>query len=103
MKELRLTPVDWFYFKNHALTTAGNVNENVMDVLFPPRPNTIYGALRSGYIHAHSSFDHFYEESDEHIKEWMGTKTEKGNFAMQCLLLKKKNDELLPVQLDFQV
>lgn len=102
MKQITLKPVDSFYFKNHALTTAGNENESIYDAIFPPRPNTVYGALRSGYIHAHSSIPKFYREADEHVKKWMGTRFEKGDFSLRALFVKKGDELLFPVSLDYQ-
>lgn len=102
MKQITLKPVDSFYFKNHALTTAGNENESIYDSLFPPRPNTIYGALRSGYIHAHSSIPMFYREADEHVKKWMGSRFEKGEFSLRGLFIKKGDELLMPAPLDYQ-
>ena len=57
-----LKPVDTFFFKGQQISEAGN--DNNMFGIFPPRPNTVYGALRSAYIHEHIPF---YEKSLLHL------------------------------------
>ncbi|MEK4885045.1 type III-B CRISPR module-associated protein Cmr3 [Bacillus sp. FSL W8-1127] len=101
MTKLTLTPVDTFFFKNHRVTEAGE--DTVMESMFPPRPNTIYGALRAAYIHTHTTFDEFVRETDEHVKRWMGTPNQRGEFQLQYCALTYKQDILLPLPLDYQV
>jgi CRISPR-associated protein Cmr3 len=101
MTKLTLTPVDTFFFKNHHATEAGE--DTVMESMFPPRPNTIYGALRAAYIHAHTTFDEFVRETDEHVKRWMGTPNQRGEFQLQYCALTYKQEILLPLPLDYQV
>ncbi|AEH47997.1 type III-B CRISPR module-associated protein Cmr3 [Parageobacillus thermoglucosidasius] len=101
MTKLTLKPVDTFFFKNHHVTEAGE--DTVMESMFPPRPNTIYGALRAAYIHTHTTFDEFVRETDEHVKRWMGTPNQRGEFRLQYCALTYKQDILLPLPLDYQV
>lgn len=101
MKILTLKPIDTFFFKNHQVTESGNDTE--MEGLFPPRPNTIYGALRSAYIHEHSRFSDFMEQKDEAVKRWMGTPNEPGDFHIAFCGLKHNGSLLLPVPADYQV
>lgn len=98
---LRLTPVDTFFFKGQQ--TALSSNDQSMSGMFPPRPNTIYGALRSAFIHAHTTFENFYEGSHEEVKRWMGTPDELGDFQIDFCSLFFEGSPLLPLPLDYQV
>ncbi|WP_270165793.1 type III-B CRISPR module-associated Cmr3 family protein [Paenibacillus sp. SYP-B4298] len=101
MQMLTLTPADSFFFKGHMMTEMGTPSH--WSSLFPPRPNTVYGALRSAYIHKHGSFKSFREGTDNKIKHWMGTPTSFGAFRQQALLLKHGDSPLLPVPMDTQI
>ncbi|WP_054950072.1 type III-B CRISPR module-associated Cmr3 family protein [Numidum massiliense] len=101
MKRLRLKPVDTFFFKGHATADAGV--HTVADGMFPPRSNTVYGALRAAYIHQHSTFEDFAAGKDDAVKEWMGTPESFGSFRQALLLLMKNDELLLPLPLDCQV
>lgn len=101
MKEIELIPGDTFYFKGHGLSDAGT--DDRMVAVFPPRPNTIYGALRAAYIHQHRTFASFYAESDETLKKWMGTPDRTGAFSIHGVFLKQKGQLQLPLPLDYQV
>lgn len=97
---LSLRPTDTFFFKTHQVTEAGE--HTVMESMFPPRPSTIYGALRAAYIHAHTSFDQFEKGTNEHVRLWMGTPTHHGEFCLQhCTLY--QNEPFLPLPLDYQL
>lgn len=71
--------------------------------IFPPNPSTVYGALRSAYIHYHSDFDTFARGTDAHLLEWMGTPEQVGSFALQGVCLQEKERLVLPLPLDYQV
>lgn len=101
MTSLRLTPVDTFFFKGQH--TELSLKNQSMIGLFPPRPNTIYGALRSAYIHAHTSFEEFYQGKNEEVKKWMGTPDELGDFQIDYCGLYFEGNLLLPLPLDYQV
>ncbi len=101
MTKLVLTPADTFFFKNHHATQAGETT--VMESMFPPRPNTIYGALRAAYIYAYSSFDEFARGADERVKRWMGTPNERGAFRLHYCALADGDSLFLPLPLDYQV
>ncbi|ADU92822.1 type III-B CRISPR module-associated protein Cmr3 [Geobacillus sp. Y412MC52] len=101
MTKLVLTPADTFFFKNHHATQAGETT--VMESMFPPRPNTIYGALRAAYIYAYSSFDEFARGADERVKLWMGTPDERGAFRLHYCALADGDSLFLPLPLDYQV
>ncbi|WP_297987827.1 type III-B CRISPR module-associated protein Cmr3 [uncultured Anoxybacillus sp.] len=97
---LSLRPIDTFFFKTHQVTEAGE--HTVMESMFPPRPSTIYGALRAAYIHAHTSFDDFEQGANDHVRTWMGTPKSHGNFQLQyCTLF--RNEPFLPLPLDYQL
>lgn len=96
-----LKPVDTFFFKGQQTTEAGEDTHNTG--IFPPRPNTVYGALRAAYIHEHSTFDRFAESADEAVKKWMGTPDELGEFSIAFNGLMFRNELVLPLPLDYQV
>ncbi|WP_339232648.1 type III-B CRISPR module-associated Cmr3 family protein [Geobacillus sp. FSL W8-0032] len=101
MTKLTLRPTDTFFFKNHHATQAGETT--VMEPMFPPRPNTIYGALRAAYIYTHSSFEDFARGADEHVKQWMGTPNGRGAFRLYYCGLADGDQLFLPLPLDYQV
>jgi CRISPR-associated protein Cmr3 len=101
VKKLTLKPVDTFFFKNHQVTEAGN--DTAMDGIFPPRPNTIYGALRAAFIHEHATFEEFAQQRNEKVKKWMGTQNEFGEFQITYCGLKYNKTLFLPLPLDYQV
>lgn len=101
MTKLRLTPIDTFFFKGQQTTEIES--DSTMSVVFPPRPNTIYGALRSAFIHNHTTFDDFYDGRDSFVKKWMGTPKELGDFHLDYCGLYFEGQSLLPLPLDYQV
>lgn len=96
-----LKPVDTFFFKGQQISEAGN--DNNMFGIFPPRPNTVYGALRSAYIHEHIPFYEFEQETNLEVKKWMGTPRSLGDFRVTYCGLTYENDLLFPLPLDYQV
>ena len=101
MKAIFLKPLDTFFFKDHRGLTAGE--DTAAAGLFPPRSGTIYGALRSAYIHKHSDFDTFKMGTDTVLKEWMGTPNNVGNFSFRGMFVHNGDELLLPLPLDYQV
>ncbi len=99
--KLVLTPTDTFFFRNHKAMNAGA--DFFASGLFPPRPGTVYGALRSAYIHAKSDFAAFAAGSDEELSKWMGTPSSYGKFAIKGVVLQDEQDMALPLPLDHQV
>lgn len=83
------------------MTEAGS--DSTMTGIFPPRPNTIYGALRSAFIHHHISFEEFREGTHAEVKKWMGTPDKLGDFRLDYCGLYYKQELLLPLPLDHQV
>ena len=77
--KLVLKPVDTFFFRNHKSMNAGE--DSFASGVFPPRPGTVYGALRSAYIHKKSNFSTFAAGTDSELVRWMGTPSRHGEFA----------------------
>lgn len=101
MRLLALRPVDSFFFKGHMMSEMGVPSQ--WSGMFPPRPNTVYGALRSAYIHRHSTFEIFAQEGDSGVQRWMGSPRRMGDFRQKALLLRKGEDILLPVPMDYRI
>lgn len=101
MKQLLLQPVDTFFFRNHQNFTAGE-NSNAATI-FPPNLGTLYGALRSAYIHQKSSFARFLEGSDLPLKEWMGTTKNPGRLRLRGCFIYANRQAQLPLPMDYQV
>lgn len=99
--QLHLTPVDTFFFRNHMSLNAGE--ESAAMGLFPPRPGTVYGALRSAYVHQHSDFTSFRDGADEDVKRWMGTPSQIRDFRLQGVFLHSGTHLLLPLPLDHEI
>ncbi|MDD4681207.1 MAG: type III-B CRISPR module-associated protein Cmr3 [Clostridia bacterium] len=98
---LLLRPVDTFFFRNHKAFSPGE--NSTAESVFPPRGGTIYGALRSTYIHARSNFATFRQEDDMDLKYWMGTVHEPGNFKIKGCFMYAGGQAILPMPLDYQV
>lgn len=82
---LLLKPVDTFFFRDHHDLEMGMSTK--ASPLFPPRPSTIYGALRSAYIYHYSDFRRFQLGEDAKVRRWMGTPLENGDFAIKGIFL----------------
>lgn len=99
--KLSLRPVDTFAFRDHRDFNSG---EDSVGYSFPfPTPSTLYGALRSAYIYHHSNFTAFTQETDESVKEWMGTPHEYGKFQVLGTFIEHQGKPYLPVPLDVQI
>lgn len=101
MAAVLMRPVDTFFFRDNRPFSIGE--DNVTTGLFPPRPGTVYGALRSAYIHRYSDFDTFKSGTNEMIKRWMGTPSEYGDFALRGIFLHDEDGAVFPLPLDYQV
>ena len=101
MKQLLIKPVDTFFFRNQKDFISG-VN-NTAGNIFPPRPGTFYGALRSAFIHENSSFKSFYAGIDNEVKTWMGTPDKVGRFVLRGVMVYDGKDLYFPLPLDYQV
>lgn len=98
---LRLTPTDTFFFRNHRDLETGK--GSFLKGIFPPRLSTSYGALRSAYIYAHSDFEEFKKEKNLEVKKWMGTSANNGKFAIKSVFIYDGEEAILPLPLDHQV
>jgi len=96
-----LVPVDSFFFRGHQDFTAGETTS--AGGIFPPRPGTVYGALRSAYIHDQASFNEFEHGSNQALKEWMGTPEQPGNFRLRGTLVRAGGKSYAPLPHDYQV
>jgi CRISPR-associated protein Cmr3 len=96
-----LRPVDTFFFRDHKPFSMGE--EAKATGWFPPRPGTVYGALRSAYIHRYGDFSSFYEGRDPEIRRWMGTPEAVGDFSIRAVWLHDAQGAVLPLPLDYQV
>lgn len=106
MQKLYIKPTDCFFFRDHRDFTSGE--HSSAEGIFPPRPGSFYGALRSAYIHAHSDFHSFTSAGDDNVQAWMGTSEQKGGFALLGSFLAEaaftsEEKLLLPCPLDYQI
>ena len=101
MRAYLLQPVDTFFFRDHKPFSMGE--EAKATGWFPPRPGTVYGALRSAYIHRYGDFSSFYEGRDPEIRRWMGTPEAVGDFSIRAVWLHDAQGAVLPLPLDYQV
>lgn len=102
MKELRLKPVDTFFFRDHRDFAAGETSR--ASGLFPPRPGTVYGALRAAYIHAHGSIRGFAEgDIPDRVKKVCGTPEVPGEMRLKGCFLYSGNELMMPLPLDYNV
>ncbi len=101
MQQLSIRPVDTFFFRNHKPFSMGE-NSSATGI-FPPRLGTVYGGLRSAYIHCHSDFTSFAAGTESMVKEWMGTRTEYGKFRIKGVFVERQGQLMLPLPADYQV
>jgi CRISPR-associated protein Cmr3 len=101
MKQLFMKPVDTFFFRNQKDLLSGE--NSTAGTIFPPRPGTIYGALRSAYIHEHGGFESFYSAANSELKKWMGTPNEIGRFRLRGFAFYDGKEIFLPLPMDYQV
>lgn len=101
MQQIKIRPVDTFFFRNHQSMNMGEDAE--ASGIFPPQPQTIYGALRSEYINRVSNFETFYKGLDETLKIFAGTPEECGSFRIKGVLLYRQEELYCPLPLDYLV
>lgn len=101
MKQLLLRPVDTFFFRNQKDFLPGE--NSTAGAIFPPRPGTIFGAVRSAYIHHRATFADFVNQKDENLLQWMGTPDKPGKFCLRGCLLYAAGEPVLPLPMDYQV
>lgn len=101
MRAWVITPSDTFFFRNHKSFNLGESDS--AEGIFPPSPGTVYGALRSSYIHANSDFQSFYQGKNPKVKRWMGTPDNYGNFKIKACFYYDGENIWLPLSLDHQV
>jgi len=94
-------PVDTFFFRDHRPFQMGA--DAAASGMFPPRPGTVYGALRAAYIADYGGFHQFYQGNDPWLKTWMGTPNRPGDFQLRGVWPFGAGQVLLPVPLDMQV
>ena len=99
--QILLTPVDTFFFRGHK--SLGPGEDSAVTGIFPPRPGTVYGALRSAFINKHSVLYAFYQGEDPELQKWMGTPDQHGAFALKGVFLYDGREPVLPLPLDYQV
>ncbi|MBE3551069.1 MAG: hypothetical protein IMX03_07595 [Brockia lithotrophica] len=58
MRLVLMEPVDTFFFRDHRPFQMGA--DAAASGMFPPRPGTVYGALRAAYIAYYGGFNQFY-------------------------------------------
>ncbi len=71
---IKITPSDTLFFRTGRPYKGGE--ETWADVIFPPSPSTLYGAIRSFLIFERGSLEDFYQGR---YKEDLGTPDEKGS------------------------
>lgn len=101
MTAVLMRPVDTFFFRDHRPLSIGE--DAAATGIFPPRPGTVYGALRSAYIHRHSDFQTFAAGTNASLRRWMGTPREIGQFALRNIFMHDGKEPILPLPLDYQV
>ncbi|SDZ03093.1 type III-B CRISPR module-associated protein Cmr3 [Tindallia californiensis] len=101
MHQIKIRPVDTFFFRNHQSMNIGEDAE--ASGIFPPHPQTVYGALRSAYIHRYSDFGTFCKGTDENLKAFAGTPEECGSFQIKGVLLYDQEKLYCPLPLDYLV
>lgn len=89
---------DAFMFRGNGSFTAG---ENAFARgVFPPNPQTIYGALRGNWIDHTGNYSAFYAGD---YREIVGTPTEHGSLQLKGIYLIKNQEIYIPLPLDSQV
>ncbi|NGP44608.1 hypothetical protein G4V62_06420 [Bacillaceae bacterium SIJ1] len=93
-----LTPIDHFFFKGHHVMEPGL--DNVATGLFPPRTNTVYGAIRSTFIRemvgGPRPFVTFRDSkvgNDQEWRSWLGTKETLGHLSLNQFGVLKTNTQ----------
>ena len=97
-----LKPVDTFFFKNHKSLNPGE--DSFAEGIFPPLPGTVYGALRSAYIHNETTIhDYVNGTAPEAVYQYAGTPEKKGAFSLKGVYISRGSRELVPMPNDYQL
>lgn len=92
---LRIKPLDTLFFRSARPMTMGV--DTWGEVVFPPFPSTLYGAIRSFMIFQRGTLEDFRKGK---YKEDLGTPDEEGKLALLGPLLLKNDQVLFPLPLD---
>ena len=97
-----LKPVDTFFFKNHKSLNPGE--DSFAEGIFPPLPGTVYGALRSAYIHDLTTIhDYVNGNAPEEVYQFAGKPEKKGSFSLRGVYMSHGLKELVPMPNDYQL
>lgn len=91
----RITPNDTLFFRDGKPFTMGA--ESWADIIFPPNPSTLYGAIRTWLIFEKGDLKSFIEGK---FREELGTPNEKGKLRIKGPILFKNGEFLFPLPLD---
>lgn len=100
-----IQPADVLFFRDGREIAPGS--EYSADSVFPPNPQTLYGAIRSALLSCHAETD--FKENDfgdipQHIKDVVGTKKATGSLRIEKFVLATHKDgetqALYPLPLD---
>lgn len=94
----QLTTSQAFFFRGSGNFEAGSASHT--QGIFPPNPQTIYGALRSNYIEQYGTIESF-KKGD--IKVEIGDPNSDGKLKITGIYLVKDNHLYLPVPQDTQI
>lgn len=92
---LRIKPLDTLFFRSARPMTMGV--DTWGEVIFPPFPSTLYGAIRSFMIFQRGTLKDFLKGK---YKEDLGTPDEEGKLSLLGPLLLKDDQVLFPLPLD---
>lgn len=87
-----------FFFRGNGSFNAGD--DNYAQGIFPPNPQTLYGALRSNYIEAYGSVAAF--ENGE-MEEEIGSPHTDGKLEIKAIVMSINDDIYVPLPHDCQV
>lgn len=92
---IKIIPLDTLFFRTGRPFTMGE--DTWAEVLFPPYPSTLYGAIRSFLIFQREGLKAF---QDGKYKLDIGTTEEKGSLKIKGPLISKDDELLFPAPLD---
>lgn len=92
---------DSFFFRGNNNFDASSQFE--AEDIFPPRPGTFYGAIRTAVIEAEDALEVFLQGTSTSLKERIGSPTTHGSFRIQGTFLEYEDTLYVPVPLDIQV
>lgn len=92
---------DSFFFRGNNNFDASSQFE--AEAVFPPRPGTFYGAIRTAVMEQEDALEAFLQGTDESLKQRIGSPTTHGSFRIRAVLLEHEETLYVPVPLDVQV